>query len=82
PADAVMLRTLAPIGVGPGLSVTGAHLSADTLRGMRDAVTEGHAKLVSAFLGLYLQDFVRHNGYVIQDLGAWGTNYRLRAISD
>jgi hypothetical protein len=64
------------------LSPAGAHLSADTLRGLRDAVTQGPDKVLAAALHLYLQGFASHNGYLVTDLGSWGTNYALRAIGD
>jgi hypothetical protein len=35
-----------------------------------------------ALLALYSHGFAAHNGYVVGDLGAWGTNYTLRAIGD
>ena len=82
PADRPLLEQLKAVGVGPGLSPASAQLSADTLRGLRDAVTQGPNKVLSAALALYLQDFAKHNGYLVADLGNWGTNYTLRAIGD
>ena len=82
PADRPLLDQLKAVGVGPGLSPTRAQVSADTLRGLRDAVTQGPNKVLSAALALYLQDFAKHNGYLVADLGNWGTNYTLRAIGD
>jgi hypothetical protein len=82
PADRPLLRQIAAIGVGPGLKLSSAHLSADELQGMRDAVTQGHAGLLSDFLQLYLKEFSEHHGYVIRDLGDWRTNYTFRAVSD
>lgn len=35
-----------------------------------------------ALLALYSQGFAAHNGYLVGDLGAGGTNYTLRAIGD
>ena len=81
-ADQPLLRQLRTLGIGPGLSPAKARLSADTLRGLRDAVTQGPTKVLSAALALYLQGFAKHNGYLVTDLGAWGTNYTLRAIGD
>ena len=80
--QAAALAKLRALGVGPGLSPANAHLSADTLRGLRDAVTQGPNKVLSAALALYLHGFAKHNGYLVTDLGAWGTNYILRAIGD
>ena len=81
-ADRPLLSRLRAVGIGPGLSPINAHLSADTLRGLRDAVTHGPDSVLSAGLGLYFRQFVKHNGYLVTDLGAWGTNYTLRAIGD
>lgn len=81
-ADQPLLRQLKTVGVGPGLNPAKAGLSADTLRGLRDAVTQGPGKVLSAAIALYLKGFALHNGYLITDLGAWGTNYTLRAIGD
>jgi hypothetical protein len=81
-ADHAVLAKLKAVGVGPGLDPATAGLSADTLRGMRDAVTQGQSKVLSELLSLYLAHFSAHNGYVINDLGNWGTDYLLRAIGD
>lgn len=81
-ADQPLLRQLKAVGIGPGLNPANAHLSADTLRGLRDAVTRGPNKVLSDGLALYFQQFSKHNGYLVTDLGAWGTNYTLRAIFD
>ena len=81
-ADKPLLSRLRALGVGPGLSPANEHLSADTLRGLRAAVTQGPNKVVSAALAMYIHGFAEHNGYLVTDLGAWGTNYILRAIGD
>ena len=81
-ADRPLLAQLKTVGIGPGLDPAKAHLSTDTLRGLRDAVSQGPSKVQAAALGLYLRGFATHNGYLIADLGAWGTNYTLRAIGD
>jgi hypothetical protein len=81
--DRPELARLRTIGVGPGLDPAhDRNLSADTLRGMRDAVTKGHATVLSAVLALYVKEFSAHDGYLIGDLGDWGTDYELRAIGD
>ena len=81
-ADRPLLAQLRAVGVGPGLSPAKARLSADTLRGLRDAVKQGPNKVLSDAMALYFQRFAKHNGYLVTDLGAWGTNYTLRAIGD
>jgi hypothetical protein len=82
PADRPLLTELRPLGIGPGLSPAGAHLPAATLQGLRDAVKLAPGKVLAALLALYMQDFAKHNGYLIGDLGHWGTDYTLRAIGD
>ena len=81
-ADQPLLRRLKAVGVGPGLSPESAQLSPDTLRGLRDAITQGPNAVLSDALALYLNGFDKHNGYLVSDLGEWGTNYALRAIGD
>ncbi len=81
-ADRPLLAQLLTVGIGPGVSPGAAHVSADTLRGLRDAVTQGRADVLAAALRLYLQGYAEHNGYLITDLGSWGTNYALRAVGD
>ena len=80
-ADRPLLTQLRAVGIGPGLNPANAHLSADTLRGLRDAVTQGPSKVLSAALAYYCRASRKHNGYLIADLGLWGTNYTLRARS-
>ena len=46
-ADRPLLAQLQAVGIGPGLNPANAHLSADTLRGLRDAVTQGPSKVLS-----------------------------------
>ncbi len=50
---------------------------------MRDAVTQGpaniQAKLVAA---LRRRSSATHNGYLLGDIGHYGTDYELRAITD
>jgi hypothetical protein len=80
--DRPLLNRIRAIGVGPGLAPATAHLSAAMLQGLRDAVTQGPAKLTVTLLALYSQGFAAHNGYLVGDLGDWGTHYTLRAIGD
>ena len=80
--DKPLLAKLRPYGIGAGLDPLKAGLSAAALEGLRDAVTNGPNAVQSAALSLYLKGFAAHDGYLISDLGAWGTNYTLRAIGD
>jgi hypothetical protein len=81
--DRPLLQQLKAIGIGPGLNpATDSHLSAETLRGMRDAVTNGPANLKTELTQLYVQSAQKHNGYLVINTGTYGTDYQLRAIVD
>ncbi len=83
PADQPLLDQIAEIGVGPGLDpAADPDLGVDTLAGMRDAVTEGPDNVQSVIVARFLSEFERHNGYLIGDLGRYGTDYTLRAVTD
>jgi hypothetical protein len=81
-ADDPLLEQLTAIGVGPGLDPRDAGLSEDTLRGMRDAVAQGPANIQAKIAAHYVADFGLHNGYLLADIGNYGTNYELRAMTD
>ena len=81
-ADKPLLTQLKAVGIGQGLNPAHAHLSAATLQGLRDAVTQGHTKVLLAFQALYLKYFSKFDGYLISDDGYWGINYLYRAIDD
>jgi hypothetical protein len=80
--DRPILKKLRGVGIGTGLDPASAGLSAATLHGLRDAVGQGPGKVLAALLALFDREFNRHNGYLIGDLGDWGTNYQKRAIGD
>jgi hypothetical protein len=82
-ADQPLLDQLAAIGVGTGLDpAEDLSLSAETLRGMRDAVTQGPANTQAEIARRYVAEFADHNGYLLGDVGHYGTDYTLRAITD
>ncbi len=80
--DRPLLSELRPYGIGPGLHPSGKSLSQGTLQGLGEAVTQGPAQIQGAVLTRYFKNFDDHNGYLIHDLGNWGTHYQLRAIGD
>ncbi len=80
--DAPLLAKLRPYGIGPGLDPSDAGLDPDTLQGLRDAVTQGPSHVQGEVVARYIKHFDDHNGYLIHDLGNWGTHYELRAIGD
>ena len=80
-ADKAMLEELATIGVGPGRHPsTDRSLDADTVAGMKAAVAAGPATVLGDAQTLYGQHFTRDNGYLVTPTGAYGTDYRLRAV--
>ena len=82
-ADAPLLERLATIGVGTGLDpAADPSLSAETLRGMRDAVSDGPDNIQAMIASRYVAEFDRHNGYLLADIGHYGTDYELRAMTD
>jgi hypothetical protein len=81
-ADAPILTELSAIGVGTGLDpATNPALSAETLQGMRDAVVAGPNAIQGKLVARYIAESGKHNGYLMGDIGHYGTNYELRAIT-
>ncbi len=80
--DDPILAQLAPVGIGPGLDPRDANLSADTLQGLSDAVGQGPANVQASLVSLYFSGSAIHDGYLVGDLGNWGTDYELRAVGD
>ncbi len=81
PRDARALRTFASVGIGPGRAPSqDTGLSADTLRGLRDAVAEGPTLMKKETAALFLSGFARHNGYLLGGFGRYGTDYLERAV--
>jgi hypothetical protein len=82
-ADQPLLDEIAAIGVGPGLDpATDPSLDADTLAGMRAAVGDGPDNVQALVRGRFVDGFESHDGYLIGDLGRYGTDYELRAMAD
>ena len=49
---------------------------------MRDAVTEGPANVQAQIAKHYVDEFGLHNGYLMANIGNYGTDYALRAMTD
>jgi len=78
--DDPILAKLATIGVGPGMEPsTDPSLNADERRGLRDAVSDGPDSVLADIRQTYLDGFVAHNGWLVSDIGRYGTKYKLRA---
>jgi hypothetical protein len=80
-ADQDTLRAFATVGIGPGrMPSQEFHLSADTLRGLQDAVAAGPAQIRNDAQAMFLASSKIHNGYWLGGFGRYGTNYQLRAV--
>jgi hypothetical protein len=80
-ADRPLLRKLAAVGIGPGMTPSkNRHLNADTLRGLKAAVAAGPAQIGADTKALFATDFPRYNGYLLGGFGRYGTDYTLRAV--
>jgi hypothetical protein len=81
PADWDELRTFATVGIGPGRTPSeDRYLSADTIRGLQDAVAAGPAQIAADAKALFLASARIHDGYWLGGFGRYGTNYKLRAV--
>ena len=82
-ADAPMLAKLRTLGIGPGLHpVASGKLSDAKLQALRDAVTQGPAKVTANILAKYLEKFDALNGWLATRTGRYGTDYAKRAMVD
>ncbi len=82
-ADAPMLAKLKTLGVGPGRHpVASGKLTDPQLQAMRDAVTQGPAKIRALIVSKYLEKFDALNGWLATRTGAYGTDYAKRAMVD
>jgi hypothetical protein len=80
-ADAPALRSFADVGIGAGQTPsTDTSLSADTLRGLADAVAAGPQQVKTDVATLYAQDAPAHHGYLLGGFGRYGTDYEQRAV--
>lgn len=80
-ADNDQLAAFAEVGIGSGLTPsTNSKLSADTLRGLNDAVAAGPAQIKADTKTVFEASAAKHNGYFLGGFGAYGTDYQLRAV--
>ena len=80
-ADADQLAAFATVGIGPGTMPSDDHdLSADTIRGLEDAVAAGPAQVQADIKTVFAAGAKKHNGYFVGGFGAYGTDYQLRAV--
>ncbi len=80
-ADKPQLATLATMGIGPGKTPSkDTSLSADTVRGLTDAIAAGPAQVQADTKSVSATSGTKHNGYFLGGFGTYGTNYQLRAV--
>lgn len=80
-ADRPLLSQLRTVGIGPGLEPSKERgLSADTLRGLRDAAAYGPKQVDADAVQLYDSLGALHQGYMLGGFGQYGTDYSLRAV--
>jgi hypothetical protein len=79
-ADNDQLAAFATVGIGPGKAPSKDGLSADTIRGLTDAVAAGPAQIQADTKTVFEASAKKHNGYFLGGFGAYGTNYQLRAV--
>ena len=79
--DRPLLKRLKQVGVGPGLSPSDEGLPADVLQGLGEGVEAEAAELPNASRVAVLQRALANGGWLTLDprVGAYGTNYLLRA---
>lgn len=82
-ADQPEVALLKTVGIGPGkFPVNNAKLSAGTIAGLRAAVAAGPGQVTKELTELFQAGFTAHNGWLVADIGKYGTNYSLRAMAD
>jgi hypothetical protein len=80
-ADKDQLTAFATVGIGPGMTPSkDSKLSADTIRGLTDAVAAGPAQIQADTKTVFEASAKKHNGYFLGGFGAYGTDYQLRAV--
>jgi len=80
-ADKPQLATLATLGIGPGKTPSkDSSLSADTVRGLTDAIAAGPAQIQADTKTVAEASAKTHDGYFLGGFGTYGTDYQLRAV--
>ena len=80
-ADNDQLAAFATVGIGPGKTPSrDSHLSAEAIRGLKDAVAAGPAQIQADTKTVFEASAKKHNGYFMGGFGTYGTDYQLRAV--
>jgi hypothetical protein len=80
--DALLLRRLRAVGIGPGLRPSREHLSAPVRAGLAEAVGNGYAQVQALRTSLAARSVATHRGWFVPPglNGAFGTHYTYRAV--
>ena len=80
--DDPLLAQLEPLGIGPGLSPEQAGLAPDVLAALYEGVADEAAALPLQARLYSLQEALKTSGWLLpaSNIGAYGTDYRFRAI--
>ncbi|GAC1484395.1 MAG: DUF1254 domain-containing protein [Solirubrobacteraceae bacterium] len=81
-ADAPILRELASVGIGPGRHPSQENLAPEVLAGLTAAAAAGPASIYRLRLQIATPSVIAHHGWFVAppDIGAFGTDYNLRAV--
>ena len=80
--DQPILEELAAVQIGPGKWPTRSNVSKETLEGLELAVKSGPSYVTLALRELFKEGFAQHNGWLVGNIGHYGTDYLLRAVVD
>ncbi len=81
-ADEPLLKELEAVNIGPGKAPTTHNSSKGTIAGLEEAVASGPLHVEGLVKEAFTAGFSAHNGWLIGDIGNYGTDYALRAIAD
>lgn len=81
-ADASIVAEMAAMHIGPGQKPTPLNSSKGALLGLREAVSAGPLRVLQIVKEQFEGGFAAHNGWLVGNLGHYGTNYSLRAATD
>ncbi len=81
-ADGALLERLAADHIGPGMAPSKSNVSAGTLKGLEEGIQTGQAKVEADAKEALVSGFAAHDGWLVGDVGQYGTNYKIRAVAD
>ncbi len=81
-ADEPLLKELEAVNIGPGKAPSKHNVSRGTLAGLEEGVTSGPVHVQLLVKKQFEAGFAAHNGWLVGNIGHYGTDYALRAIAD